>query len=422
MQEWKIPNLKVCFCCNYSINSLPALCIIASEIMRIVNKSLTIAIIGLLFLGACKSSEPPGQIEPVQEVVSIPPEEPEISQLEEKDFLEIYTGYVKNVTAVSATIGGGVQSGDLQKVLFMGIVWADYMNPTVERNQGYTTYPRGNRTIESQLSGLKSENLYYARAYATTDKGTFYGNVISFRTPGIVLSNNTVKDAEGNEYPYVIIGGQRWMAANLRTFIFANGDSIPTGLSDYNWAFTNSGACDVYPYDLVEGINSREQMLEIYGALYNWRTVADPRGICPDGWRIPSHDDFTRLERFIEGSQDGLSGFPYNVESTGWFGEAEGDKLKSIPGNHPFEHPLWDPSDIPGGTDDFGFHAVAAGRRHYNGNFERLGHSTYFWSSSMKSSAYVWYRALEFDHSKIGRQGALLRFGFSVRCIQDIEE
>ena len=396
--------------------------------MRFYYSNLITGVIIICILGACKHFESSKEIDSKQDVATGSLEDSEIEMFSEDFVIDIRTTYVKEITSNTAVIGGKVHTGDLEKILFMGVVWADFTDPTVERNLGYTAYPRGGQEIESKITGLKPGVEYYARTYVTTNHGTFYGNKTFFQTPAEIVLIDSVKDFEGNEYPVVVIGKQKWMAANLRTSLFANGDPIPADLSDYVWSYSMSGAYDVYPYEMAEGINSREKMLETYGALYNWRAVSDTRGICPAGWRIPTHDDFVILEQFIEGSNTETSSFPFNGLTVGFLGSMEGNKLKSVNQTKPGAgddvgkiHPFWDFSGNFIGTDDFGFHAVPAGRRSFTGGFERLGQSTYFWSSSLKQSDYAWYRTLESDRSQIGRQGALLRWGFSVRCVQDVE-
>ncbi len=73
--------------------------------------------------------------------------------------------------------------------------------------------------------------------------------------------------------------------------------AIPSGLSNNDWQYTNIGAYAVYPHDDIEGIDSRGEMFRLYGLFYNWKAVDDTRGLCPDGWRIPSDTEWQQLER-----------------------------------------------------------------------------------------------------------------------------
>ena len=82
---------------------------------------------------------------------------------------------------------------------------------------------------------------------------------------------------DGYWYETVLIGDQCWFAENLRTTKYANGDSIPAGLTDSEWISTTSGATAVYGEGNSTCYNSADndacdeaQSLAEYGRLYNW--------------------------------------------------------------------------------------------------------------------------------------------------------
>ncbi len=54
-------------------------------------------------------------------------------------------------------------------------------------------------------------------------------------TPATPTSNGLVTDCDGNEYETVLIGNQEWMAENLRTTCYANGDAIPNVQDSAQW-------------------------------------------------------------------------------------------------------------------------------------------------------------------------------------------
>ena len=85
---------------------------------------------------------------------------------------------------------------------------------------------------------------------------------------------NIVKDADGNEYSTITIGTQVWMATNLLTTKFENGENIADGLYIYSNNNNNVG---------------------VYGRLYTWIVAADDRNVCPTGWHVPSHSDWNIL-------------------------------------------------------------------------------------------------------------------------------
>ncbi|MBI1193800.1 MAG: hypothetical protein GC205_11605 [Bacteroidetes bacterium] len=111
----------------------------------------------------------------------------------------------------------------------------------------------------------------------------------AFTVPGSTAcsGDSVVVDVEGNVYSTVQIGSQCWMRENLKTGRYANGDSIPTGLTNSEWAMTLEGASCSYS-DLIANEN-------IYGRLYNWYAVDDPRSVCPAGWHVPTDAEWDVL-------------------------------------------------------------------------------------------------------------------------------
>ena len=105
------------------------------------------------------------------------------------------------------------------------------------------------------------------------------------------LSFGTVTDIDGNVYETVVIGGQLWMAENLKVTHYNEGSEIPTGYSDFEWDElddTETGAYAVYNDDLSNA--------DTYGNIYNWYAVDDSRGVCPVGWHVPTDDEIKELE------------------------------------------------------------------------------------------------------------------------------
>ena len=88
-----------------------------------------------------------------------------------------------------------------------------------------------------------------------------------------------------------------WMVENFSGTTYRNGDSIPQATNGTEWvdATTNqTGAWCYYNFDSNNG--------PIYGKLYNWYVVGDPRGIGPNGYIVPSEDDYTSLENCLGGN------------------------------------------------------------------------------------------------------------------------
>ena len=220
-------------------------------------------------------------------------------------------------------------------------------------------------------------------------------------------SESDVVSMDGVDYGVVTIGDQCWFTTNLRTTVYANGNSIAEIGNDDSfdvlWAVAAYGARCVYPDDLGGVIS-----LNTYGRLYNWYAVDDSRGLCPSGWHVPTDGEWMVLEMELGMSES-------EANSTGWRGTDEGTQLKSTYG--------WQYGQYGGnGTDDFGFRALPGGLRSSSslGSFLYAGDSGYWWSSS-SYGGYAWRRDVYYDNPAIFRESSDPRSGFSVRCLRDAE-
>ena len=199
--------------------------------------------------------------------------------------------------------------------------------------------------------------------------------------------DGTVKDIDGNVYGTVKIGNQVWMTENLRATRYSNGDEIPYARSDRAWENEDVGMRCAFEHD--------DGHAEKYGQLYNWFAVADDRGLCPTGWRVPSDEDWNTMERSL-----GLS----SVDAKQMGGRGiHGAALKSE---------LWD------GTNSSGFSGLPGGLRNTSGNFGWVGGNGYWWSASPFGNG-AWGRYLNSANGNVARNFNLRRLGFSVRCVRD---
>ncbi len=223
----------------------------------------------------------------------------------------------------------------------------------------------------------------------------------------------SVTDVDGNVYDVVVIGDQAWMAENLRTSKYQNGDPITMGPSDNSeWMALEEGAYSVYPHDEVDGIHSEEEMVDIYGKLYNWYAVDDSRGICPPGWHVPSEAEIIALTSFVQ----------ENIQE-----EDPGNILKSCRQvNSPLggacdteEHPRWDEDPDAFGTDELGFSALPAGMRESRwGNLEGIGYWWFMWTSTEHDEEQAVNRRMRHNSGTVwDLDPSAKHSGQSVRCI-----
>ncbi|TAL70686.1 MAG: hypothetical protein EPN82_01820 [Bacteroidetes bacterium] len=195
----------------------------------------------------------------------------------------------------------------------------------------------------------------------------------------------------------VKIDKQVWMKENLDVDHYRNGDSIPEVKDAKEWEKLTTGAWCYYENKSDNG--------RIYGKLYNWYAVIDPRGLAPNGWHIPDDSEWKELEISLGMSQS-------EVDTMHWRGTNQGSKLKES-GNIHWEIPNNDASN------ESGFTALPGGWRNVDGRFFKIGFNGLWWSTSVGCDMHAYYRNLNNSETKIYRANSNPKCGFSVRCIKD---
>jgi uncharacterized protein (TIGR02145 family) len=325
------------------------------------------------------------------------------------EYVETQNASTNALGLISLQIGGGsVQSGSLAS-----INWAS--GPFFIKTE--TDPSGGSNYVLNGVSQLLSVPYALYAGSANPAPGTAIGQMMYWNgsswvmlpigTPGQVLSvsnsgiptwttlqgNSTVSDVDGNTYNTVTIGSQVWMKENLKVSKYRNGDPIPTNLDNAAWQNTTNGAFAIYESNPVND--------SIYGKLYNWYAVADPRGLCPTGWHVPSDAEWTTLENFLGGV------------------DVAGGKMKST-GTIQASTGLWlDPNT--GATNSSGFTAFPGGFRGYAGivGYIAIGDDGDWWSSTEAASTLAWYRSVTYDVANSYRVNTDKAGGFSVRCLRD---
>lgn len=188
------------------------------------------------------------------------------------------------------------------------------------------------------------------------------------------------------------IGDQTWKTENLNVSSFRNGDIIKQAKSNRKWKkFAREGKPAWCYYDNKAGNDS------LYGKLYNWYAVNDPRGLSPIGWHIPGDKDWIELTEFLGGED--ISGLKL---------KASKDWKEHI-------------NNFSNGTNSSGFNALPTGYRLNNGIFFYKGSFGYWWTSTSDTSDpnNALYRDLSYNKSKLGKNTNDKKNGLSVRCIKD---
>ena len=188
----------------------------------------------------------------------------------------------------------------------------------------------------------------------------------------------TIKDVSGNSYKVVTIGTQKWIASNLNTSKYRNGDPIPEVKDPVAWSKLTTGAWCYYNNDPANASS--------YGKLYNWYAINDPRGVAPKGWHIPTTGDWTILTNFLGGVS--LAGL--NLKST-----------------------------LFNGTNSSGFNALMGGYRNEFSSFLSFGQDGLWWSATSVDPSYAWVRNMYKPFDRVGEDYGNKKCALAVRCIKD---
>ena len=211
----------------------------------------------------------------------------------------------------------------------------------------------------------------------------------------IPVQSQTVIDYDGNVYNTITIGEREWTKENLKVTHYNNGDVIPHITDQTTWNELNTGAMCYFDNDSL--LNAAT-----YGALYNFFAVTDERNICPQGWHVPSDNEWHQMVKAIDANAQQQLG----VESM-----TAGGDLKERDTIH------WQ-SPNTGATNSSNFTALPGGRRSGQ-DYLNKKIQAYFWTSTEAFMGYPWYRKLSFESETIERWGFPYSEGLSVRCIKD---
>ena len=190
-------------------------------------------------------------------------------------------------------------------------------------------------------------------------------------------------ERDGKIYKTVLIGNQCWMRENLETKSYRNGDSIPQVTETQEWSNLYSGAWCYY--------KNGQDFGTIYGNLYNWYAVNDPRGICPPGWYVPEESDWVQLTNFLGGKA------------------LAGNRMREAGSAH------W--KDVNSrATNRSNYTALPGGYRNVDGTFRKIGYEARFWSfSDLFSDMAYYYKPI--GNKKNEAYVADKLEGYSVRCL-----
>lgn len=225
-------------------------------------------------------------------------------------------------------------------------------------------------------------HIFYAKAYDLS------GNSGLSDTISVSSFSGWVIDIDYNAYLTIQIDDQLWMAENLRVHRYQNGDPILSGLNDSLWEATSFGA-----FSENQGVDNYSST---YGYLYNWYAVNDSRKIAPEGWHLPSDEEWRSI-----------------IEYYGGF-DVAGGRLKDS------SNRFWDNSESDS-TNVNPFAALPGGRRHEHGGYwgATVGSYGFYWTSSEDSEYLAWFVELERFSAQVSHGHYDKHNGFSIRCVKN---
>lgn len=219
--------------------------------------------------------------------------------------------------------------------------------------------------------------------------------------PTSVYFGTLEDERDGHIYKTVTIGALTWMAENLN---YETSDKY--------------GGVGSFCYD------DKEDNCNQYGCLYTWATAMDSagafgpngkdcgygkrcaptypvRGVCPEGWHLPSSGEWSTLLYAVDRDKYMVSG-PKLKSKSGWVN---------------------DTTDV--GEDEYGFSVLPAGEKMFNGKYYRKGSDAYFWTATDVYREYAENLHIAIDGSVSMGAGEGMgekNYANSVRCVKDVTD
>ncbi len=307
--------------------------------------------------------------------------------------IEIDTGKPEHVGYTFAIIPGFLRETFGQEITEYGHCWDIHQSPTIDKRCNSFKGTNVSSDFISEIADLEPGVNYFIRGYYIIENNVIYGNQQTFSTHDCPSS---ITDYEGNKYRTILIGEQCWMKENLKSTRYSTGESLEDGRNVTNISGDYSSRY-FFNYQNLDG------WANIVGRLYTYYSATKGiegndntavQGVCPDGWHIPSDDEWKELEFFL-----GMSDEDLNL--VGKRGTDQANELKNIKGA-------------------CGFNALMSGFREMEGEFESINTAAFFWTSTYNGNQTAWYRALWEESPYVYRYGHNANMGFSVRCIKDM--
>jgi uncharacterized protein (TIGR02145 family) len=228
---------------------------------------------------------------------------------------------------------------------------------------------------------------------------------------------------DGFSYKTVQIGSQIWMAENLNSSTFRNGDIIPEVRTYDGWIESNHKRKPAWCYYNYDSLNGK-----IYGKIYNWYAVNDSRGLAPEGWHVSTNEEWTELIQFLGVENAGIK-MKSNELWRQW------SETKPCVNCQNWTDIYFEFNICPkcfnkkyieiqkingGGTNESGFLGLPGGSCDGNGYFYySKGIEGSWWSSNEQKSGSVRCYSLIYNFNSLNSGFLGKAMGNSVRCVKD---
>ncbi len=294
-----------------------------------------------------------------------------------------------------------IMNGDLSNVSESGLCISQKENPTIT-DKKYVS-KSGGAVIVGEISDLYSGDVYHVRGNRIEGSQTKYTADTRIEMP--------VQDIDGNDYKIVKIGQQYWLAENLRVTKYNDGTPIEYCDKNHTIEWTAAGDSKRGAYSWIFGEDPNwiwdgdnfnngvvNRQARFYGGIYNWHAVVDKRRLAPEGWHIPSKEEFVVLLGSIGASTEDFASGDMNYMN----GLLAHDHYQNITG--------WTGWAVSGRATDGSW-------KSWNSLSAR---ETSWWSSDISEGGYPWliYHRRG-DSGDSGISWTYQNEGWTVRCIRD---
>ena len=311
-------------------------------------------------------------------------------------------------TSTSYTITGEVYDLGSTTCAERGVCYATHTYPSVSDTKVIATGTPDLGTytcVVPVTSGVK----YYVRAYAKDAAGNYvYSNEV---TVPDVCPSTTVQDGNGNSYETVAIGTQCWTRRSIHATKYADGTDIALGSpSTGNNLYSSTSGYYYTPYPSNAPTTDAAARITTWGYLYNWAAATrgvsgtNVQGVCPNGWHIPTIQDWNTLDNYVKGKYGCSGGAAKALSSVNTW---QGSMNECAPGY-----------DAAHTNNKSGFNAYPAGIYNPTLGYANQALNVNFWASNSN-----YYVTLGNNEPTLvvpdNELSDYKRFAFSVRCVKN---